>query len=178
MLCQAPKIGKCVAKGVPMAQRNGQWPSLDCVRSTRLHKAVAKEEHDPAPALGLRGVVIISPLTAATGCLTSPAYLRTLPMTVRHLAPRHTTPCWCAPHISPSTLCATHRLAARATVPPVTAVAGHAQTTGELTHRALPGALVVGYSATHTESVVCCSGSLSLCDSNPRTPPAYRPRAF
>ena len=87
-----------------MAQRNGQWPSIDFVRSTLLQKAVAKEEHDPAPALGLRGVVIISPLTAATGCLTSPAYLRTLPMTVRHLAPRHTTPCWCAQHISPSTL--------------------------------------------------------------------------
>jgi hypothetical protein len=100
-----------------MAQRNGQWSSSDCVRSTLLHKAVAKAEHDPAPGLGLRGVVIISPLTAATGCLTSPASLRTLPTTVRHLALRPTTPCWGAPHIAPSTLCATHRRAARATVP-------------------------------------------------------------
>ena len=140
-----------MTKGVAMAQRHGQWSSSDGVRSTLLHKAGAKAAHDPPPCLGLWGVVSISPLTAATGCLASPADLRMLPTTVRHRAPRHTTPCWYAPHIAPSMVCATHRRAARATVPPVTAVAGHAQTTGEATHNTLSSVRVVGYSAADTE---------------------------
>src|SRR6266581_1167392 len=43
------------------------------------------------------------------------------------------------------------------------------EVTGEAPHRALPGVRAMGYGATHTEITLCCSGSLSLCDSNPRT---------
>src|SRR3989442_9448166 len=65
---------------------------------------------------------------------------------------------------------ATHRLPERTPVSHVPAAVGHSEATGEATRHALPGTHAVGCEATDTQISLCCSGSLSLCDSNPRTP--------